>query len=133
MSKNLTTVKFVVLIHLEDEKGVVYMFKDKIFELLKKEGITQRELANKIQINESALSRYISGERTPRIDIVTKLVCYFNVSVEELLDEKKTSSDYDEFCALVARNASKLSNEEISKLITLLAECIKNEIIKYSI
>lgn len=129
----MTTVKFVVLIHLEDEKGVVYMFKDKIFELLKKEGITQRELANKIQINESALSRYISGERTPRIDIVTKLVCYFNVSVEELLDEKKTSSDYDEFCALVARNASKLSNEEISKLITLLAECIKNEIIKYSI
>lgn len=101
------------------------MFKDKIFELLKKEGITQRELANKIQINESALSRYISGERTPRIDIVTKLARYFNVSVEELLDEKKTSSDYDEFCGLVARNASKLSNEEISKLITLLAECIK--------
>ncbi len=32
------------------------MFKDKILELMKKEGISQRELSEKIQINESSMS-----------------------------------------------------------------------------
>lgn len=103
------------------------MIKDKILELMKKEGISQRELSRKIEINESALSRYLSGERTPRIDILTKLARYFNVSVEELLDDNDNSysSDFIEIRTLVARNASNLSNEEISNLITLLSKNIK--------
>lgn len=101
------------------------MFKDKIAELMKKEGISQRELAKEIQINESAMSRYLSGERTPRVDIVTKLARYFNVSLEELLDESVANTDFREIRGLVARNASNLSNEEISELITLLSQNIK--------
>lgn len=101
------------------------MFKEKIAELMKKEGISQRELAKEIQINESAMSRYLSGERTPRIDIITKLARYFNVSLEELLDESVANADFMEIRGLVARNASNLSNEEISELITLLSQNIK--------
>ena len=101
------------------------MFKDKISELMKKEDISQRELAKKIQINESAMSRYLSGERIPRTDIITKLAKYFNVSVEELLDEHVINTNFKEIRGLVARNASNLSNEEISELITLLSQNIK--------
>lgn len=103
------------------------MFKEKISDLMKKEGISQRDLAKKIQINESAMSRYLSGERTPRIDIATKLARYFGISVEELLDEQTKDENFIELRGLVARNASNLSNKEISELITLLSKNIKNE------
>lgn len=71
------------------------------------------------------MSRYLSGERTPRTDIITKLARYFNVSVEELLDEHVVNTNFKEIRGLVARNASNLSNEEISELITLLSQNIK--------
>lgn len=101
------------------------MFKDKILELMKKEGISQRELSEKIQINESSMSRYLSGERTPRIDVISKLARHFNITVEELLDDNTHNTEYIEMRGLVARNASNLSNEEIASLITLLSNNIK--------
>ena len=101
------------------------MFKDKIKELMKKKGISQRELANVIQINESAMSRYLSGERRPRTDIMAKLARYFDISMEELLDENVTNTNFKELHSLVARNACNLTNEEISELITLLSNNIK--------
>lgn len=33
--------------------------------LLKKRGLTQKELAEKVGVTEVSVSRYISGERTP--------------------------------------------------------------------
>ena len=69
------------------------MFNDKIRELMNTRGISQRDLAKAIHINESAMSRYISGERTPRIDILTKLARFFDVSIEELIDEKSENSN----------------------------------------
>ena len=88
-------------------------------------GISQRDLANAIHINESAMSRYISGERTPRIDILTKLARFFDVSIEELIDEKNENSNFIELRGLVARSASMLSNEEIKELLNILSNSIK--------
>lgn len=101
------------------------MFKDKIKELMSSKDITQRELANAIQIKESAMSRYISGDRKPRIDILTKIARYFNVSIDELMDESSINADFMELRGLVARNASKLSNEEIKELLSILSNNIK--------
>lgn len=101
------------------------MINKKICELIKKEGISQRELAKQIGINESALSRYLNGSRTPRIDIISKLAKHFNISVEELLDEDQKNSDFKEIHNLVARNAANLSNKEILEIINLLSSHIK--------
>jgi transcriptional regulator with XRE-family HTH domain len=53
--------------------------------LLEEEGITQRELAEKIGVTEVTISRYLSGERNPRIEIVSKIANFFNVTVDYLL------------------------------------------------
>ena len=101
------------------------MFKDKIKELMSVKGISQRDLANAIQINESAMSRYISGERTPRIDILAKLARYFDVSIDELIDEKNDNTNFLELRGLVARSASSLTNDEIKELLSILSNNIK--------
>ena len=53
--------------------------------LLEEEDITQRELAEKIGVTEVTISRYLSGERSPRIEIVSKIANFFNVTVDCLL------------------------------------------------
>ncbi len=53
--------------------------------LLEERNITQRELAEKIDVTEVTISRYLSGERSPRIEIVNKIANYFKVSVDYLL------------------------------------------------
>lgn len=101
------------------------MFKDKIKELMNSKKVSQRDLANAIQINESAMSRYISGERTPRIDILTKIARYFNVSIEELMGESASNTSFIELRGMVARSASNLTNEEIKELLSILSKNIK--------
>lgn len=101
------------------------MFEKKLKELMNSRNINQRDLANAIQINESAMSRYISGERKPRIDILTKIARFFNVSIEELMDEPIEGKDFLELRGLVARSSSKLTNEEIKELLSILSQNIK--------
>ena len=43
------------------------MFKEKVKELMNQQNITQKELAELSGITEASVSRYLSGERTPRI------------------------------------------------------------------
>ena len=101
------------------------MFKEKIKELMNSRNVSQRELANELNITESAMSRYISGERKPRVDILTKLARYFDVSIEELIGVENEISDFMELRGLVARSASSLTNDEIKELLNILSSNIK--------
>lgn len=60
-------------------------FIKKLSALLEEKNITQRELAEKINVTEVTISRYLSGERSPRIEIVNKIADFFNVSIDYLL------------------------------------------------
>ena len=60
-------------------------FIKKLSILLEEKNITQRELADKINVTEVTISRYLSGERSPRIEIVNKIAEYFDVSIDYLL------------------------------------------------
>lgn len=60
-------------------------FIKKLSILLEEKNITQRELAEKINVTEVTISRYLSGERSPRIEIVSKIAEFFGVSIDYLL------------------------------------------------
>ena len=60
-------------------------FIKRLSELIEEKDITQRELAEAIQITEVSISRYLSGERCPRLEIVTKIADFFDVSTDYLL------------------------------------------------
>ena len=58
--------------------------------LLEESDITQRELAENVEVTEVTISRYLSGERSPRIEIVTKIANFFNVTTDFLLGRTET-------------------------------------------
>ena len=47
--------------------------------------MTQRELCNKVHIEEAALSRYMSGTREPKISVVQNIAKALDISIESLL------------------------------------------------
>src|SRR5699024_795796 len=68
---------------------------NKIREFRKKAGISQRELAKKIDVSFQSISFYEKGERQPKLETWIKLANFFNVSVLKLqgYENKKVSTN----------------------------------------
>ena len=85
--------------------------------------MTQNELAEKTGLTAAAISRYISGEREPKIIAVVKIANALGVSTDELLGiEQACSDEVDEAIRVLARNASSISNKQKRGIIGALIE-----------
>ena len=97
--------------------------QEKIAKLMKDNGLNQKQLAEKASITEASLSKYLSGDRTPRIDVVVKLAKALNTSVNYLLDnESAPDTPFIYASTALARCKDQLSEEEKKKLIKFLLE-----------
>lgn len=84
-------------------------FNEKLQELRKKKGITQEELAARLYVSRTAISKWESGRGYPNIDSLKAISKFFSVSVDELLssDEVLTIAEEDgkqrkkSFCELI--------------------------------
>lgn len=69
------------------------MFIRRLTLLMEEKDLTQTELAAKVGITNVTISRYLSGERKPRIEIVTKLAEELNTTVDYLLGSERKSEN----------------------------------------
>ena len=60
-------------------------FSYRLTVLLDEHNMTQTQLAKKIGTSNVTICRYLTGERVPRLDVVTKIADFFNVSLDYLL------------------------------------------------
>ena len=60
-------------------------FSYRLTVLLDENNMTQTQLAKKIGTSNVTICRYLTGERVPRLDVVTKIEDVFNVSLDYLL------------------------------------------------
>ena len=60
-------------------------FIKRLIELMEEKDMTQCELANLIGTTNVTISRYVNGDRIPRIEIVAKIAEVFDVSIDYLL------------------------------------------------
>lgn len=70
-----------------------FKFGNKIYELRKKTGLSQTELASMLEVTNKAVSKWENGKSKPTTDILKKLSTIFNISIEELLCLKTKSRD----------------------------------------
>lgn len=96
-------------------------FGERLLLVLKEKEITQRELAEKININETALSRYVNGSRKPRMDILVNIARALNVSVEYLTGKEEGEIEFQEVKYVLCRNLSTMSPEQRLELMEILA------------
>ena len=60
----------------------------KILRIMKEKGMSQKQLAKASGITEAAISKYISGEREPRITFLKRIADALDVPANEFLYEK---------------------------------------------
>lgn len=94
----------------------------KIEDLLEKRKISQRELANRIGIDESTISRIIKGERNPKTDVLANISTALHTTSDYLLGIENEDFDSNKIIRLIARNSSKMSDVEKKELISALFE-----------
>ena len=72
-------------------------FNEKIQELRKQNGLTQEELAEKLYVSRTAISKWESGRGYPNIESLKAIAKFFSVTVDELLstDEILTIAEED--------------------------------------
>ena len=69
------------------------MLGENIKRILAKKQITQKDLARKAQVNETSLSRWMSGQHLPTIDNLYSVASALGASMDELVDGWLTSED----------------------------------------
>jgi len=91
--------------------------------LMEEQGLNQKQLSLRASITEASLSKYLSGERKPRTDVVVKIAKALNTSVNYLLDDEPTpEKPFDYASTALARCKGHLSEEDKKKLIKFLLE-----------
>lgn len=64
-------------------------FNEKLQELRKSKGLTQEELAEKLYVSRTAVSKWESGRGYPNIESLKEISTFFSVSIDELLSTEK--------------------------------------------
>lgn len=61
------------------------IFIKRLTELMENNDMTQTKLSHKIGTTNVTISRYLSGERLPHLEIIAKIASVFNTSIDYLL------------------------------------------------
>lgn len=100
----------------------VKKFSYRLTVLLEEHNMTQTQLAKKIGTTNVTICRYLTCERVPRLDVVTKIASFFKVSLDYLLgicndkDIKPSSGNSDlDLAILIKRFYSLDKNSNLSK------------------
>ncbi len=92
----------------------------KVKKAMDEKGINQKKLSELSGITEPSVSRYLKGERTPRIDIITNFARALNLDINDLLDVNSNHSAYDDISLVIARRGNELTEEETNLIINML-------------
>ena len=97
-------------------------FGNRLSAAMQKKGITQRELADKINTTEATLSRYVSGAREPKVEVLANIATALGTTSDYLLGIENDEFSFPKVQRILARNSSSMSKEEKRELIDALFE-----------
>jgi len=108
------------MVTLTEIQFIKMKFNEKIKALRKNMSLSQQELAAKLHIHVTHLSKMENGHLTPSIDIVQRMMKVFAVSADQLLNDNQNS---------VVEIQNHELNEQLA-LISQLDEDEKNALVK---
>lgn len=96
-----------------------------------KKGMTKNELANKLKVNQSTISRWENGDMGVTVDNAYDVADFFNISMSDLTgkDMSLENQPFDELEVLFDKNKEILTDED-KETIKFLIEKRKREIDK---
>ncbi len=108
------------------------MFAKRLIDLREKNNIYQRDLANKLNVEQATISQWEHGKRVPDSEILIKLSKLFDVSIDYLLgNDKKISNKEQELKEIeifkkmlikigYINNNENLSKQDVDRIMTFI-------------
>lgn len=96
---------------------------ERIMDLLKESNLSQRELAIRIGVTEAAISRYVNGEREPKLDVISNMATVLHTTTDFLLgreDNDCIDTQFGKVKTFVARNSSSMTTQQKRELLEAL-------------
>lgn len=92
----------------------------RITDILQKRGLTQKELSERVGVTQTVMSRYISGDRDPKPDMVANIATALHTTSDFLLGIENEEFNHSRVRRIIARNASLMTEQEKKELIDAL-------------
>lgn len=89
-------------------------------ETLQKRGMTQKELAVRIGVTEAVMSRYVSGDRGPKPEMLANIATALHTTSDFLLGIENEEFSHPRIRRMIARNAATMTEQEKRELINAL-------------
>jgi len=104
-------------------------FEERLRMIMNEQGLSQKELAIKSNITEASMSKYLSGERTPRVDVIINLSRALEITTDELLldVDNNEAVSFIQAKTVLARGMGNMSDEEKAKLIGFIASSMEKK------
>ena len=80
--------------HFYIQGGIVVFFSERLVLLRKSNGLTQKKLAEEMELSELAIQNYESQRRKPAFDVLIALADYFDVSLDYLVGRSEDPKRY---------------------------------------
>ena len=96
---------------------------ERISDLLQKNGLTQRELAEKVKVTEVSMSRYIKGDRMPKGPVIANIATVLHTTSDYLLGQEAEADSELEYYRTqrsIARNAKSWTQKQKADLVNAL-------------
>ena len=93
------------------------IFSDRLTALMRAKGLTQKEVAVKANITESAMSYYVKGVRTPSGEVLVRIAKSLDTTADYLLGSTDNAEipEVQKELKYLQRNLGKLDDEHLKK------------------
>lgn len=98
---------------------------NRINQLLKLKKISRKEIAEKLNISYSAVSKYITNQRTPDATILKEIASFLEVSTDYLLGGSNDGHNTDPTCLF--DQAEKLDENDYEIIQSLIDRLVEDE------
>lgn len=95
-------------------------FGQRLLSQLQKQNLIQKQLADRLNTTEATLSRYVSGDREPKADMLANIATALNTTSDYLLGIEQKDFDFPKVQRILARNSATMSEKQKRELISAL-------------
>ena len=110
------------------------MFSTRLAKLREELGLTRKEVAEKLNIDQTTYGKYELSKRQPDYDTLQKIASFFNVSVDYLLgrtnvrnSNNNVDEDFPDDVKVLMRSVSKLTDKQKEIVKRLVQEFINED------
>lgn len=96
-------------------------FNNRLYELRKQKGLSQEELANKLNVSRQTVSKWEIGDTTPDMEKLISLSQLFEVSLDQLiLGKVSTKSSLSQLEVKLNTEENKRTLKKILKIVVII-------------